>query len=56
MAKLILKLKQRLPYDEIERLENRIKKELNENGFAVVDADTVDIYEIDDDKPKGRAE
>ena len=45
MSKLILKVKEHLPYAEIERLEEQIKKDLEKNGFAIVD-DCIDIYEI----------
>lgn len=57
MAKILLHFRGRLPYDEIERLEIRIKKELDENGFAIVD-DNFDIYEIesDDENSKKRVE
>ena len=34
MSKLILKLKQHLPYPEIERLEESIKRDLDKNGFC----------------------
>lgn len=46
MSKLILKLKVHLPYPEIERLEDCIKKDLEQNGFAIID-DKFDIYEIE---------
>lgn len=52
MSKLILKLKQKLPFPEIERLEEAIKNDLEKNGFAIID-DKFDIYEIntgEDDK------
>lgn len=49
MAKVLLHLKRKLPYDEIERLEATIKKELDEYGFAIVD-DNFDIYEIESEE------
>lgn len=52
MSKLILKVKDKLPYNELLRLENTIKEDLQKNGFAVID-DRIDIYEIEtgeDDK------
>lgn len=57
MAKILLHFRGHLPYDEIERFETRIKKELDENGFAIVD-DNFDIYEIESDyeNSKKRAE
>lgn len=54
MSKLILKLKQHLPYNEIERLEDCIKRDLDENGFAIID-DKFDIYEIETEE-KHRAD
>ena len=47
MKKLIIKMKGCLTVDDRERFETDLKKQLDENGFAVVD-DWVDIYEIDD--------
>lgn len=48
MSKLILKLKRKLVFDDIERLERTIKQELDEYGFAIVEEDMFDIYELDD--------
>ena len=46
MSKLILKVKDRLPCNELLRLEDAIKEDLEKNGFTIID-DRIDIYEIE---------
>ena len=52
MGKLILKLKEYLPFNEIDRLEDAIKRDLDTNGFAIID-DKFDIYEIETEEKHG---
>ena len=47
MGKLILKLKMTLPYTDTLEIENQILKDLDTNGFAIID-DRFDVYELDE--------
>ena len=49
MSKLILKVNRHLPYNELLRLEETIKEDLEKNGFAIID-NSIDIYEIKTEK------
>ena len=49
MKKVILQFQGVLIPDEIERIEERIKNDLDRNGFIVID-DRFKVIEIDDEK------
>lgn len=51
MSKLIIKVKRVLRDDDRERLEFQLKKDLENNGFAVID-DNFEVYEIEEKEEK----
>lgn len=49
MSKLLLKIKGTYPYIDVLKIEKQLLKDLENNGFAIID-DRFDVYEIDDSK------
>lgn len=51
MSRLVIKIKRKLRDSDREGIENSIKKDLDENGFVLLD-DNFDIYELDKKETK----
>lgn len=51
MSKLVIKVKKKMGDNDRERLEAQIKKDLDTNGFVVID-NNFDVYEINEGADK----